>query len=186
MARPFRRRLLIWSPWSKGKRSGPTSIGTLGLDLGKTVCSRVGLGAACKVVIRKHLRRASLVAFVLNLDRCVVAMQACCGAHHLGRVFDGAEFDVRLMSPEYVKLYVKADKNDDCDAETIAEAATRPTMRFVRIKGECPELCVSGPVHAVSDTQASKRSPNVMANWLRAANHFLTFLPSFSKLRMAR
>ena len=51
---------------------------------------------------------------------------------------------------------------------------------------ECPELCVSGPVHAVSDTQASKRSPNIMANWLRAANHSLTFLPSFSKFRMAR
>lgn len=51
---------------------------------------------------------------------------------------------------------------------------------------ECPELCVSGPVHAVSDTQASKRSANIMANWLRAANHSLTFLPSFSKLRIAR
>lgn len=51
---------------------------------------------------------------------------------------------------------------------------------------ECPELCVSGPVHAVSDTQASKRSPNIMANWLRAANHSRTFRPSFSKLRMAR
>lgn len=55
-----------------------------------------------------------------------------------------------------------------------------------RLKRECPELCVSGPVHAVSDTQASKRSPNIMANWLRAANHSLTFRPSFSKLRMAR
>ncbi len=55
-----------------------------------------------------------------------------------------------------------------------------------RAEGECPELCVSGPVHAVSDTQASKRSPNIMANWLRAANHSRTFRPSFSKLRMAR
>ena len=53
-------------------------------------------------------------------------------------------------------------------------------------RGECPELCVSGAVHAVSDTQASKRSPNIMANWLRAANHSRTFRPSFSKLRMAR
>jgi hypothetical protein len=57
---------------------------------------------------------------------------------------------------------------------------------FEATLGECPELCVSGPVHAVSDTQASKRSPNIMANWLRAANHSLTFRPSFSKLRMAR
>lgn len=110
------------------------SIVTLGVDLGKTVCSLVGLDAAGKVAMRKRLRRAGLVAFVLNLDRCVVAMEACCGAHHLGRVFDGAGFDVRLMSPEYVKPYVKAHKNDDRDAEAIAEAATRPTMRFVRIK----------------------------------------------------
>ena len=55
-----------------------------------------------------------------------------------------------------------------------------------QIDRECPELCVSGPAHAVSDTQASKRSPNIMANWLRAANHSRTFLPSFSNLRIAR
>ena len=60
------------------------------------------------------------------------------------------------------------------------------TRREGESYGECPELCVSGPVHAVSDTQASKRSPNIMANWLRAANHSRTFRPSFSKLRMAR
>lgn len=110
------------------------SIVTLGIDLGKTVCSLVGLDTAGTVVMRKRLRRAGLVAFVLDLDRCVVAMEACCGAHHLGRVFDSSGFDVRLMSPEYVKPYVKAQKNDDRDAEAIAEAATRPTMRFVRIK----------------------------------------------------
>lgn len=110
------------------------SIVTLGIDLGKTVCSLVGLDAAGTVVMRKRLRRTGLVAFVLDLDRCVVAMEACCGAHHLGRVFDSSGFDVRLMSPEYVKPYVKAQKNDDRDAEAIAEAATRPTMRFVRIK----------------------------------------------------
>ncbi|MDO5703809.1 MAG: ATP-binding protein [Paracoccus sp. (in: a-proteobacteria)] len=62
-----------------------------------------------------------------------------------------------------------------------------PQSRRERLRdGECPELCVSGPIHAVSDTQASKRSPNIMANWLRAANHSRTFRPSFSKLRMAR
>src|SRR6056297_673405 len=71
---------------------------------------------------------------------------------------------------------------------TLADLITALSQaeREGRLAGECPELCVSGPVHAVSDTQASKRSPNVMANWLRAANHSLTFLPSFSKLRMAR
>ena len=63
-------------------------------------------------------------------------MEACCGAHHLGRVFAAHGHDVRLMSPEYVRPYVKAQKNDDRDAEGIAEAATRPTMRFVELKSQ--------------------------------------------------
>jgi transposase len=63
-------------------------------------------------------------------------MEACCGAHHLGRVFATHGHDVRLMSPEYVRPYVKAQKNDDRDAEGVAEAATRPTMRFVELKSQ--------------------------------------------------
>jgi transposase len=76
------------------------------------------------------MRRSAVGSFVTSLRRCVVAMEACCGAHHLGRVFAA----VRLMSPEYVRPYVKAQKNDDLDAEAIAEAASRPTMRFVEVK----------------------------------------------------
>ena len=63
-------------------------------------------------------------------------MEACCGAHHLGRMFEAQGHAVRLMSPEYVQPYVKAQKNDDRDAEAIAESATRPTMRFVAMKQE--------------------------------------------------
>lgn len=70
------------------------------------------------------------------MSPCIVAMEACCGAHHLGRLFAAHGHDVRLMSPEYVRPYVKAQKNDDRDAEGIAEAATRPTMRFVEVKSE--------------------------------------------------
>ena len=69
-----------------------------------------------------------------KLPSCIVGMEACCGAHHLGRLFAAQGHDVRLMSPEYVRPYVKAHKNDDRDAEGIAEAATRPTMRFVEMK----------------------------------------------------
>jgi transposase len=68
--------------------------------------------------------------------RCVVAMEACCGAHHLGRGFAAQGHEVRLMSPEYVRPYVKAQKNDDLDAAAIAEAASRPTMRFVEVKSQ--------------------------------------------------
>src|SRR5918912_2423972 len=65
-----------------------------------------------------------------------MAMEACCGAHHLGRLLRDQGHRVRLMSPEYVRPYVKAQRTDDRDAEAIAEAATRPTMRFVALKSE--------------------------------------------------
>ena len=109
-------------------------IAVLGVDLGKNVCSIVGLDEAGAVVVRRRARRDTLIKFVGNLPACIVAMEACCGAHHLGRLFAARGHDVRLMSPEYVRPYVKAQKNDDRDAEGIAEAATRPTRRFVEVK----------------------------------------------------
>jgi transposase len=109
-------------------------IAVLGVDLGKNVCSIVGLDGAGAVVVRRRARRDTLIKFVGNLPACIVAMEACCGAHHLGRLFAARGHDVRLMSPEYVRPYVKAQKNDDRDAEGIAEAAMRPTMRFVEVK----------------------------------------------------
>jgi transposase len=109
-------------------------ITVLGVDLGKNVCSIAGLDEAGAVVLRRRARRDTLISFVSNLPACIVAMEACCGAHHLGRLFAVRGHDVRLMSPEYVRPYVKAQKNDDRDAEGIAEAATRPTMRFVEVK----------------------------------------------------
>jgi transposase len=75
-----------------------------------------------------------LIGIAAKLPDCIVAMEACCGAHHTGRLFADHGHDVRLMSPEYVRPYIKAQKNDDRDAEGIAEAATRPTMRFVEMK----------------------------------------------------
>src|SRR4030088_3082657 len=93
------------------------------------------------------MRGSSVESFVNGLGRCIVAMEACCGAHHLGRVFVAQGHSVRLMSPEYVRPYVKAQKNDELDAEAIAEAATRPTMRFVAVKSQ-----------SQSDTQALHRA----------------------------
>src|SRR5215218_7178497 len=82
------------------------------------------------------MRRDSVLKLASKLPACVMAMEACCGAHHLGRQLRQYGHDVRLMSPEYVRPYVKAQKNDERDAEAIAEAATRPTMRFVELKSE--------------------------------------------------
>jgi transposase len=111
-------------------------IHVLGIDLGKNSCSVVGLDATGRVVMRRRMRRESVVALAAKLPGCIVAMEACCGAHHLGRLLGAEGHEVRLMSPEYVRPYVKAQKNDDRDAEAIAEAATRPTMRFVALKTE--------------------------------------------------
>jgi len=110
------------------------TIAVLGTDLGKNVCSLVGVGPSGTVVLRRRVKRETLIGLAAKLPPCAVAMEACCGAHHVGRVFAAHGHDVRLMSPEYVRPYVKAQKNDDRDAEGIAEAATRPSMRFVELK----------------------------------------------------
>ena len=111
-----------------------TKISVLGIDIGKNVCSLVGLDAFGAVVLRRRAKRETLVGLAAHLSPCVVAMEACCGAHYLGRLFATHGHEVRLMSPEYVRPYVKAQKNDDRGADAIAEAATRPTMRFVELK----------------------------------------------------
>ncbi|MGO1164927.1 IS110 family transposase [Brucella sp. C7-11G] len=112
------------------------TIVILGVDLGKTSCSVVGADATGAVVARRTMRRQTLIDYVMKLPTCVVAMEACCGAHHLGRLFAAQGHEVRLMSPEYVRPYIKAQKNDDRDAEGIAEAASRPTMRFIDLKSQ--------------------------------------------------
>jgi transposase len=111
-------------------------VSVLGIDLGKNSCSLVGLDGIGQVVVRRRMRRETVIAFAAKQSRCIVAMEACCGAHHMGRALAAQGHTVRLMSPEYVRPYVKAQKNDDRDAEAIAEAATRPTMRFVELKSE--------------------------------------------------
>jgi transposase len=111
-------------------------IAVLGIDLGKNSCSVAGLDATGRIVLRRRMNRDGVIKLASRLPACVVAMEACCGAHHLGRVLQADGHQVRLMSPEYVQPYVKAQKNDERDAEAIAEAATRPTMRFVELKSE--------------------------------------------------
>src|SRR3984893_11830289 len=112
------------------------TVSVLGIDLGKNICSVVGLDASGAVILRRRAKRETLIGLAAKLCPCIVAMEACCGAHYLGRIFAAHGHDVRLMSPEYVRPYVKAQKNDDRDAEGIAEAATRPTMRFVELKSQ--------------------------------------------------
>ena len=139
-------------------------IAVLGIDLGKNSCSVVGLDSTGAVIKRRRMRPESIASFTERLPACIVAMEACCGAHHLGRMMAGQGHQVRLMSPEYVRPYVKAQKNDDRDAEAIAEAATRPTMRFVELKSES-QLDVQ-TLHRARDRLVGERT--ALINQLRA------------------
>lgn len=139
-------------------------IKVLGIDLGKDVCSVVGFDGAGKVLLRRRMRRDSILKLASGMPTCVMAMEACCGAHHLGRLLREQGHDVRLMSPEYVRPYVKAQKNDDRDAEAIAEAATRPTMRFVDLKSD--EQLDMQSLHRARDRLVGERT--TLINQLRA------------------
>lgn len=108
----------------------------LGIDLAKNVFHLVGLDSTGQVVIRKRCSRTQVLAFTANLQVHMIGMEACSGAHFLGRALRDQGHDVRLMPAQYVKPFVKTNKNDYMDAEAIAEAVQRPRMRFVPIKTE--------------------------------------------------
>ena len=139
-------------------------IAVLGIDLGKNSCRVVGLDASGRVVLRRRLHRDGVVELAAGLPSCVMAMEACGGAHHLGRRLRDQGHQVRLMSPEYVRPYVKAQKNDGRDAEATAEAATRPTMRFVELKSEA-QLDMQS-LHRARDRLVGERT--ALINQLRA------------------
>lgn len=109
-------------------------ITTIGLDLAKNVFQVHGVNERGKAVLRKQLKRDQVAAFFANLPPCLVGMEACGSAHHWARKLQALGHTVRLMAPQFVKPYVKSNKNDAADAEAICEAVARPSMRFVPIK----------------------------------------------------
>ena len=140
------------------------SVSVIGIDLGKTVCSVAGLDEAGAVVLRQRVKRWRLLMFLEELPPCVVAMEACCGAHHVARACAEIGHEARLMPAHYVRPYVKVHKNDDRDAEAIAEAATRPTMSFVPVKSEA-QLDLQA-IHRQRDRLVGQRTQ--LINQLRA------------------
>ena len=109
-------------------------ITTLGIDLAKDVFQLHGVDDMGNKILSKRLRRNKLAKFIANLKPCLIGMEACGGSHYWARKFKSFGHKVKLMSPQFVKPYVKTNKNDHADAEAIVEAVTRPTMRFVGIK----------------------------------------------------
>src|SRR6056297_3523245 len=106
----------------------------IGIDLAKNVFEVHGAASNGSIVFRKKLSRPKLLPFLAAQPTSIVAMEACASAHHWGREIAALGHEVRLIAPTYVKPFVKRQKNDAADAEAIAEAASRPTMRFVAVK----------------------------------------------------
>lgn len=113
-----------------------SQLTTIGLDIAKNVFHAHGADERGNVLFSKKIRRTKLLDFFAEQPRCVVALEACGGAHHWGRELAQIGHEVRLVPPAYVKPFVKRHKNDALDAEAICEAAQRPNMRFVAVKSE--------------------------------------------------
>jgi transposase len=109
-------------------------ITRIGLDLAKNVFQVHGVDRTERVVIRRQLSRSQMVAFFEKLPPCLVGMEACAGAHHWARTLQQMGHTARLIAPQFVKPYIKNQKNDANDAEGICEAVGRPNMRFVTVK----------------------------------------------------
>jgi transposase len=140
----------------KDTRKTLMELHAVGIDSGKTLFHLVGVDASGRVVVRKRCSRTQLLTYTANVRVQVIGMEACSGAHFLGRALQQQGHDVRLMPAQYVKPYVKTNKSDYIDAEAIAEAVQRPTMRFVPIKTE--EQLDLQAVHRVRERWVMRRT----------------------------
>jgi transposase len=134
---------------------------TIGLDIAKSVFQVHAVDASGNVVARKQLSRARLAPFFSGLERCVVGIEACGTAHYWAREIAVLGHEVRLLPPSYVKAYVKRGKNDAADAEAICEAATRPNMRFVPVKGLEDQAVLT--LHKARDLLVRQRTAQINA-----------------------
>src|SRR5712671_1052747 len=114
-------------------------VRTLGIDLAKNLFQVHGVDGQGRTVVQRQLRRRQLMPFVAQLQPCLVAMEACGGAHYWAREITKRGHEIRLMSPRFVRPYVKSNKNDARDAEAICEAVGRPSMRFVAVKSQAQQ-----------------------------------------------
>jgi transposase len=138
-------------------------ITTVGIDLAKNVFQVHGIDEHGKAVLKKQLRRDQMAAFFVNLPPCLIGMEACGSAHHWGRKLASMGHTVRLMAPQFVKPYVKTNKNDAADAEAICEAVGRPNMRFVPVKNVEQQAVLA--LHRVR--QGFVRARTAQANQIR-------------------
>jgi transposase len=138
-----------------------SEVTTIGLDIAKNVFHAHGADERGRVVFSKRISRGKLLEFFAAQPSCIVALEACGGAHHWARQLTHLGHQVRLIPPSYVKPFVKRHKNDAVDAEAICEAAQRPSMRFVAVKGE--EQQAAGLVFRTRDLLVKQRTQFINA-----------------------
>jgi transposase len=157
-------------------------IRSVGIDLGKTTFHLVALGAAGKVLVKKKFTQRQLLTYTANMPTSLVGLEACSGAHFLGRELRKQGHDVRLIAAQFVKPFVKSNKNDFVDAEAIAEAVERKNMRFVPIKTD-DQLDLQA-IHRVRDRLIARRT--AVINQLRAflLERGMIFAKTPAKLRI--
>ena len=132
------------------------AITVIGIDIGKNSFHIVGHDERGAIVLRQKWSRSQMEARFANLPPCLIGMEACVGAHHLSRKLNGLGHDARLMPAKYVRPYSKGQKNDFRDAEAIAEAVQRPTMKFVATK--TAEQLDLQALHRVRERLVSQRT----------------------------
>ena len=133
-----------------------TAIAVVGIDIGKNSFHVVGLDDRGAIVLRQKWSRNQVAVRFANMPPCLIGMEACVGAHHLSRGLQRLGHDARLMPARYVRPYSKGQKNDFRDAEAIAEAVQRPTMKFVATK-TADQLDLQG-LHRVRERLVSQRT----------------------------
>jgi transposase len=131
-------------------------IRSVGIDLGKTTFHLMALGDNGKVLLKKKFTQKQLIAFTANMQTCLIGMEACSGSHFLGRALRAQGHDVKLIPAQFVKPFVKSNKNDFIDAEAIAEAVERENMRFVAIQTD-DQLDLQA-LHRVRDRLMTQRT----------------------------
>jgi transposase len=128
----------------------------IGIDLGKHSFHVHGQDRHGKAQLRKKFNRKQLIEFFATFHACTVVMEACAGAHHMARQLASFGHDVKLISPQFVRPFVKSNKNDFVDAEAICEAASRPSMRFVTPKNEAQQTLSA--LHRVRESLVHDRT----------------------------
>ena len=146
------------------KTTNLEAVATIGIDIGKNTFHLIGLDEKGAIVLRQKLLRGQVVTRLANMPLCLIGMEACVGAHHLDRQLKALGHDARLMPARYVRPYSKGQKNDFRDAEAIAEAVLRPTMKFVAIK--TVEQLDLQALHRVRERLVSQRTSVI--NQIRA------------------